>query len=170
MKKDKEEKNIWKELIPYIVILVGVILIRSFLVTPVRVSGMSMYDTLNGGEIMLLFKQGNIERYKMVVADMIVDGKKDDTIIKRVYGLPGERIKCEKGIIYINDKKIEDNYGYGVTNDFKEVTLKEDEYFLLGDNREISLDSRYIGPVKRHDIEGTTSLVIWPFKKIGNIK
>ncbi len=167
--KEMKEKNWVKELLPYIIILIIVILIRSFIVTPVRVSGESMFDTLDGGEIMILNKLGNIKRYSMVVANIVIDDKQDDTIIKRVYGLPNEKIKCEKGIIYINDKKIEDFYAYGTTFDFEEVKLGEDEYFLLGDNRMVSLDSRYVGPVHKKDIEGTTSFVIFPFNKFGKV-
>ena len=159
-----------KEIFPYIVILLVVILIRSFLVTPIKVNGQSMYDTLTGDEIMLLFKVGDINRYDMVVADLIVDGKKDDTLIKRVYGLPGETIKCENGVIYINDRKIDDPYATNETSDFETVTLGSDEYFLLGDNRSISLDSRIIGPVHRKDIEGHTDFIIWPFSKFGVVK
>ena len=159
-----------KEIFPYIVILLVVILIRSFLVTPIKVNGQSMYDTLTGDEIMLLFKVGDINRYDMVVADLIVDGKKDDTLIKRVYGLPGETIKCENGVIYINDRKIDDPYATNETSDFEAVTLGSDEYFLLGDNRSISLDSRIIGPVHRKDIEGHTDFIIWPFSKFGVVK
>lgn len=159
-----------KEIFPYIVILLVVILIRSFLVTPIKVNGQSMYDTLTGDEIMLLFKVGDINRYDMVVADLIVDGKKDDTLIKRVYGLPGETIKCENGVIYINDRKIDDPYATNETSDFEAVTLGSNEYFLLGDNRSISLDSRIIGPVHRKDIEGHTDFIIWPFSKFGVVK
>ena len=166
----KEEKKNWfKELLPYIIILIVVILIRSFIATPVRVSGESMFDTLDGGEIMILNKLGEINRYSMVVANIDVDNKKGDTVIKRVYGLPNETIKCENGIIYINDKKIEDFYAYGTTFDFEEVKLGDDEYFLLGDNRIVSLDSRYVGPVHKKDIEGTTSFIIFPFNKFGKV-
>ena len=170
MKMEEKKKNWFKELLPYIIILIVVVLVRSFLVTPVRVSGESMVDTLDGGEIMILNKLGEIKRYSMVVADIVVDEKRDDTVIKRVYGLPNEKIKCENGIIYINDKKIEDSYAYGTTFDFDEVKLGNDEYFLLGDNRIVSLDSRYVGPVKKSDIEGTTSFIIWPFKKFGKVE
>ena len=159
-----------KEIFPYIVILLVVLLIRSFLVTPIKVNGQSMYDTLTGDEIMLLFKVGDINRYDMVVADLIVDGKKDDTLIKRVYGLPGETIKCENGVIYINDRKIDDPYATNETSDFEAVTLGSDEYFLLGDNRSISLDSRIIGPIHRKDIEGHTNFILWPFSKFGVVK
>ena len=159
-----------KSIFPYLVILLIVILIRSFLITPIKVNGQSMYDTLEGDEIMLLFKAGEINRYDMVVADLIVDGHKDDTLIKRVYGLPGETIKCENGTIYINDRAIEDPYATNITSDFEAVTLGGDEYFLLGDNRSISLDSRIIGPIHRKDIEGHTNFVIWPFSKFGTVE
>ena len=162
--------KILKEILPYAIILLVVFLIRTFLVTPIKVNGQSMYDTLSGNEIMLLYRIGEIERYDMVVADLIVDGKKDDTLIKRVYGLPGETIKCENGVIYINDHEIEDPYATNETSDFEAVTLGDDEYFLLGDNRSISLDSRIIGPVKEKDIEGRTDFVIFPFDKFGVIK
>lgn len=166
----EKNKNWFKELVPYLVILIVVILIRTFFITPIRVSGQSMVNTLQGGEIMILNKQGELTRYSMVVADLVVNGKRDDTIIKRIYGLPGEKIKCENGKIYINDKKIEDTYGYGQTSDFEEVVLKDDEYFLLGDNREISLDSRYIGAVNKKNIEGTTNFILWPINRFGTVE
>ena len=159
-----------KELVPYIVILIVVILIRSFLFTPIKVSGVSMADTLEGNEIMILWKPGEIKRYDIVVADYIVNGEKIDRLIKRVYGLPGESIKCENGTLYINDHKIEDDYATNQTSDFDEVKLGEDEYFLLGDNRKVSKDSRIIGPISRKNISGTTKFIIWPFKKFGNVE
>ncbi len=160
----------FKELVPYFVILIVVVLIRSFVVTPIKVHGQSMYKTLDGNEIMILNKLKDVERYHIVVANLIVDGKKQDTLIKRVYGLPGETIKCESGRIYINNHIIEDEFGYGVTDDFEEIILGEDEYFLLGDNRENSLDSHVFGPIKKQDIEGVTSFVLYPFSKFGNVK
>lgn len=157
-----------KEAIPYIIIIVVVLLLRAYVVTPIRVNGLSMYDTLEGDEIMLLWKLGEIERYDIVVADVKVSGS-DDVVIKRVYGLPGETISCEDGKIYINGSLIEDEYGYRETSDFGPVTLGENEYFLLGDNREISLDSRVFGKVTRDEIEGTTNFILLPFKKFGNV-
>ena len=157
-----------KEAIPYIIIIVVVLLLRAYVVTPIRVNGLSMYDTLEGDEIMILWKLGDIERYDIVVADVKVSGS-DDVVIKRVYGLPGETISCEDGKIYINGSLIEDEYGYRETSDFGPVTLGENEYFLLGDNREISLDSRVFGKVTRDEIEGTTNFILLPFKKFGNV-
>lgn len=162
--KDKVIKNL-KELLPYIIILIIVILVRTFIVTPIKVNGSSMYETLNGSELMLLKKFGNINRYDIVVVD-----NKSDELIKRIYGLPGEKVSIENNTIYINDKKIDDFYAYGTTSDFAPITLKDDEYFVLGDNREISLDSRVIGPVKKKDIKGTTNFIIYPFNRFGLLK
>ncbi len=159
-----------KEIMPYVVILIVVLLFRSFVATPIKVNGQSMYDTLTGNEIMILNKLGSIHRYDIVVADLIVNGKKEDTLIKRVYGLPGETISCENGRIYINGRNIEDDFAYGVTEDFEPVTLQSDEYFVLGDNRGISLDSHIFGPIKKKNIQGVTSFVLWPLNKFGNVK
>ena len=158
-----------KECLPYIIILIVVLLLRTFIVTPIKVHGLSMYDTLQGDEIMILWKLGEVKRYDIVVADIEVSGE-EDVVIKRVFGLPGETISCENGKLYINGSLIEDNYGYGETSDFEPVTLKENEYFLLGDNREISLDSRVFGTVNQKDIEGTTNFIIWPFKEFGTVE
>lgn len=160
-------KKILKEIYPYIIIVIVVVLIRTFIVTPILVSGKSMFPNLSGGELMILNKLSKkIERYDIVV----VSSQEEDHIIKRVYGLPGDRILCKDNTIYINNKKIEDKYGYGITEDFELIKLDKDEYFVLGDNRTISKDSRMIGPVKKENIQGTTSLVIYPFNKIGFVK
>lgn len=159
-----------KEWMPYILILLIVVLIRSFLFTPIKVQGSSMQDTLEGDEIMILWKIGEIKRYDIVVADYMENGKKVDTLIKRVYGLPGETIKCEQGMIYVNDHKIDDEYATNTTLDFDTVTLGENEYFLMGDNRRVSKDSRVIGPIHRSEIQGTTDFVLWPFSKFGKVK
>ncbi len=159
-----------KDIAPYAIILVIVILIRTFIITPIKVHGQSMYNTLNGNEIMILNKLSEYQRYDIVVANLMSEGKKIDTLIKRIYGLPGEKIKCENGIIYVNEKKVEDKYGYGKTEDFEEITLGFDEYFILGDNREISLDSHVFGPIKEKDMEGVTNFILWPLNRFGKLE
>ena len=162
--KEKILKNI-KELFPYLIIIITIVLIRTFIATPIKVNGSSMYQTLNGKEFMILNKLGDIKRYDIVVLDT-----ENDELIKRVYGMPGEKIAIENNTIYINDKKLEDKYAYGNTSGYKAITLKEDEYFVLGDNRVVSLDSRAIGPIKRKNIKGTTNFVIYPFNRFGFLK
>lgn len=159
-------KKFLKEYLPYIAIFILVILTRTFLVTPVKVNGTSMDETLASGDIMILYKLADIQREDIVVVGPEVQGS---NIIKRIIALPGERIKCEDGVIYINDKKYKDKFAYGITSDFKEVKLDKDEYFVLGDNRLVSEDSRYFGPVKETSIKGEASICVYPFNKIGKV-
>lgn len=166
----KEETNnkvlkIFKELLPYIIIIVVVVLIRTFFVTPVRVDGDSMYPTLKDNDIMILNKNGKLKRYKIVVLDY-----KEERLIKRLYGLPGETLEIKDGKILIDDKELEDDYGYGNTWDLEKVELDKNECFVIGDNREVSGDSRYFGAVKCDEIEGTTSYTIFPFNRWGSKK
>lgn len=156
-----------KEVIPYIVIVVVVVLIRTFIITPVRVDGDSMKNTLKNGDILLLYKLSSINRFDIIVLD---EEKDNEKIIKRVIGLPGETVAIKKGKIYINDKVIDDEYAYGETSDYNKVTLKDDEYFILGDNRLISKDSRYFGPIKDNEIKGKIVFRLFPFTKIGTVQ
>ena len=156
-----------KEVIPYIVIVVVVVLIRTFIITPVRVDGDSMKNTLKNGEILLLYKLSSIDRFDIIVLD---EEKDNEKIIKRVIGLPGETVAIKKGKIYINDKVIDDEYAYGETSDYNKVTLRDDEYFILGDNRLISKDSRYFGPIKDNEIKGKIVFRLFPFTKIGTVQ
>jgi signal peptidase I len=156
-----------KEVIPYIVIVVVVVLIRTFIITPVRVDGDSMKNTLKNGDILLLYKLSSIDRFDIIVLD---EEKDNEKIIKRVIGLPGETVAIKKEKIYINDKVIDDEYAYGQTSDYNKVTLKDDEYFILGDNRLISKDSRYFGPIKDNEIKGKIVFRLFPFTKIGTVQ
>ncbi len=158
-------KKVFKEIYPYLIIIIVVLLVRSFLITPVRVDGDSMNTYLNDGEILLLSKVGKIKRYDIVV----LHEDEDDNIIKRVYGMPGETIEIDHGKIYIEGKAIKDEYGIGETSDYAKIKLKDNEYFVLGDNREISKDSRNLGPIAKQNIKGTTIFRIFPFKKFGKI-
>lgn len=166
--KEEKKKKIWgivKEIIPYIVILIVVILIRTFLVTPVIVSGDSMNPTLSGGEIMILNKRGTIKTGSIIVAKY-----NKEEIIKRVIAMPGDTIACENGKVYVNDHLVEEKFIKGVTPDFDRVKLGDDEYYIMGDNRANSLDSTELGPFKKEKIKGTTKLVIFPFKRIGKVQ
>ncbi len=151
---------------PYIIIIVVVVLIRSFIATPVRVDGDSMNKTFKNGDILILYKLSKIKRFDVIV---LHEEKDNEKIIKRVIGMPGDTVAIKDGEIYINDEKIDDEYAYGMTSDYDRITLKSDEYFILGDNRLISKDSRYFGPVKEKEIKGKVIFRIFPFAKFGKI-
>lgn len=152
-----------KEILPYIIILVAVILFRTFIATPVIVNGPSMQETLHTNDILILRRTSKINRYDIVVAN-----HNGDKLIKRVMGIPGDKIKCVSGTIYVNNEEVS-NYGYGTSFDFAQVILGENEYFLIGDNREDSLDSRYFGPVEKSNISGVADFRVFPFNKIGKL-
>jgi len=157
-------KKILIEFKPYIIILIVVLLIRSFIATPVRVQGDSMRKNLNDGELLLLFRMAKIERY-----DIVVMKEKSDDIIKRIYGLPGETIEIKNKKIYINNELIDDSFAYGETLEEMKIELKEDEYFVLGDNRLISKDSRSFGTVKKENIKGQVIFRFFPLTKIKSL-
>lgn len=156
-----------KSILPYIIIVVVVVLIRTFIITPVRVEGSSMEETLSNGDVLLLYKLGKYNRYDVVVLNELAD---DEIIIKRIIGMPNETVEIKDNKIYVNDEAIEDKYAYGETSDFDKIKLGADEYFLLGDNRLISKDSRYFGAINKKDIMGKTIFRIYPFNKIGGTK
>lgn len=162
-------KKILKEYVPYVVVIILVLLFKQFCFAPVRVNGASMDNTLKDKDILLLniidYKlNDNIKRYDIVVID-----NEDEFLIKRVIGLPGDIVRCIDNELYINDKKIEEDYILGKTSDF-EVKVRDGEYFVLGDNREVSLDSRYFGSFKKEQIKGKTTHILFPFNKFGKIE
>ena len=159
--------KILRSLVPYIIIIVIVVFIRTFIVTPVKVNGSSMYPTLDGNEIMLLNKLGSIDRFDIVVVKL--EGESNN-LIKRVIGMPGETVEIINSKIYINGEVLDDDYGYGSTYSVDPITLEDDEYFILGDNRVVSIDSRAFGKVSREEIKGTTNFIMYPFGKIGKVE
>lgn len=163
-------KKFIKELYPYVIIIIVVVLFRTFIATPVRVDGISMDSTLKDKDIVILNKINNsYKRFDIVIINL--DGTK---LVKRIIGLPRETIKYVDNQLYINDEIIED-IALSRTADFTleelyNITeLPDDYYFVMGDNRTHSSDSRdyRIGLIKKEDIIGTTSIRIFPFNKIG---
>ena len=162
-------KKFIKELIPYVIIVIAVVLVRTYIATPVIVVGDSMVPTLEDNQILLLnkldYKFNEIKRYDIIVIKV---GKSE--IIKRVIGLPGENIEYRNNTLYINGQE-ESNYNF----DTEDFTLKsicncdeipQDKYLVLGDNRMVSSDSRIIGLIDKEDILGNTKISIWPIKKV----
>jgi signal peptidase I len=167
-------RNFFKELLPYLAIIVIVALIRTFLVTPVRVTGASMDPYLKDGDILLENKTAKeYKRFDIVVIDAV-----NTKIIKRIIGMPGENIEYKDCKLYINNEEMKDFVTECITDDFSleglynYLTIPEGYYFVMGDNRRGSSDSRdsRIGLIKEDQIDGRTSVRIWPFNKFGNLK
>ena len=90
-----------KEISPYVLIVVVIVVIRIFIATPVKVDGDSMYNTLNDNDIVLLSKLSSIDRFDIIV---LKENDNNATIIKRVIGMPGDKVKIRNNKIYINRK------------------------------------------------------------------
>ncbi len=163
--------KILKTVYPYVIVFIVVVLIRTLIVTPVRVNGISMEPTLNDGEVLLLNKRyRNLNRFDIVVVD--TDGQK---LVKRIIGLPGEHIEYENDSLYVNSDSVDDIFNFGATGNYSidllgHETIPDNYYFVLGDNRDNSLDSRTIGLVNDSEIIGRTSFRIYPLNGFGKLK
>jgi signal peptidase I len=156
--------------------LIFVRIVNAYIVEETIVSGTSMNPTLQGSDTLLIdkifYKVGDLKRFDVIVFDY----NESALYIKRIIGLPGDRIKINDGHVYINgsllndDPLINDKMTYaGIAEN--EITLGEDEYFVLGDNRNNSYDSRYeqVGVVKGKYIIGRVWLRIFPISKFGSV-
>jgi len=160
-----------KGILPYIIIVLLVILIKVFVVTPIRVNGPSMEPTLHHKDIMILNKTAyyfsDPSRF-----DIVVVKTNKNYIIKRVIGLPGEEVSYHDNQLFIDGKKVDETISNLKTEDFTSEELgskkiPEDCYLVLGDNRENSFDSRSVGFIKRNQLMGKTSVTIFPISRFG---
>lgn len=187
-KKDRQEEieeekpNVMRELLGMLV-YVGIVLAITFLIITfvgqrTHVSGESMENTLDDGDQLIVdkltYRFHDPERFDIIVFPFRY---KDNTYyIKRIIGLPGETVQIVDGEIYINGELLEESYGREVMQDAglaaEPITLGEDEYFVLGDNRNYSSDSRdpSVALIHRKEIIGRAWLRIWPLNSFGILK
>lgn len=193
---EDDERTLLEDILGFIKVFVVsaivILLFVNFVAHPVRVDGRSMYPTLKDGEFGFTNVGGvllnGVERGDIVVVTMEEEGQKTHWV-KRVIGLPGDTVSCVNDVVYINGKVLDetkyiapdyrqslvDKFGYfnkvpnANTNveDFEEVKLGDDEYYVMGDNRPYSKDSRYVGPVKKSQIFAKKMLVLLPISDIG---
>ncbi|MGE8081422.1 signal peptidase I [Peribacillus loiseleuriae] len=176
MTKKKNETFEWVKLI--MGALVIAFIIRSFFFTPIVVDGESMNPTLQDKDRMVVTKIGEPKRFDIVVFHA-PDGR---DYIKRVIGLPGDKIEYKNDVLYINSKAYNEPYleqykkrlNEGTLTDsftLKETalgsdTVPKDCFFVMGDNRRNSTDSRHIGAIPMEKVIGTTNVVYYPIKEI----
>jgi signal peptidase I len=145
-----------------------------FLYQPVRVEGTSMVPMLQDQDRLfinkLAYHVGDVKQYDVVVFHYPRDITK--SYIKRVIALPGDRIRIDHGRVYVNDKRLAEPYvpaRYTDERSQPEMTVPAGEYFVMGDHRSISSDSRDFGPVEKSLIYGKASFVYWPFDQAGAV-
>ena len=172
---------IWSWIWSFIVAFIIVGGVYFFLGRPFTVSGASMYPTLHNGDRMVLSKVGDVHRF-----DVVILKAPDENVeyIKRVIGMPGDTVEMKNGVLYINGKKVDQPFintealakqtvfidDFTLESLTGEAKVPEGKYFVLGDNRGVSKDSRMIGFIDRSAIEGKAVFTIWPFGRIGGQK
>ncbi len=141
-----------------------------------NIVGSSMSSSLNDGQVILIdrmsYKLRTPDRFDVIVYKS--QTTQDQYVVKRIIGLPGETVKIEDSKIYINGEELEDEYFKGAYESGyadKEIEIADDEYFVMGDNRNLSEDSRfeYIGNIDEEDIVGRAWLISAPFSEISFI-
>lgn len=178
------KKDTLKEVLEWVrftiaVVLVG-LLITNFIVQRNTVQGDSMYPNLHDGDELIVEKVsryfGGIRRGDIITVDTHgLDKRSPNNVIKRVVGLPGERVEIREGRVYINGEVLDEPYlpeGVVTVSDsrnpqYEKLVLADNEYYCLGDNRPNSKDSRVFGPVPRQNILGHTLVRIYPFDRFG---
>ena len=194
---EDDERTLLEDILGFIKVFVVsaivILLFVNFVAHPVRVDGRSMYPTLKDGEFGFTNVGGvllnGVKRGDIVVVTMEEKGQKTHWV-KRVIGMPGDTISCVNDIVFINGKVLDetqyidpdyrqscvDQFGYfnkvpnadnSDVQDFEEVKLGDDEYYVMGDNRPYSKDSRYVGPVKKTQLFAKNMLVLLPVSDIG---
>lgn len=168
-KKAKQELWSWiRELAGAIII---VLIIKTFFFEIITVDGGSMLDTLhNGDKLYVSLLTPRFEGYERGDVVICFYPGRTDRCVKRIIGLPGDTLSISYGEVTVNGQVIEEDYLTHIAGyHYPEITLAEDEYFVLGDNRPISHDSHShdVGPVTR--IEGKVRFIIWPFTRLGAV-
>ena len=192
----KEKKTFKQELLSWVYTLLAalviVTVIRTFFFEPIRVDGQSMQNTLMNGDIVVVTKPeywtGNYQRGDVIIcrypnrnkeSSISLGGSFELTFtnhtlfVKRLIGLPGDKIEFRQGVLYVNDQLVdESNIDVYIpyTRSMGPITLGRDQYFVVGDNRGNSNDSRAVGPISEDMIVGHVNLVVWPLSNFGKVE
>jgi signal peptidase I len=182
----KPKKDAKKEMISWILTIVTAVvaafLIRTFLFEPIRVDGESMTDTLLDKELVFVTKPeyylGSPSRQDVIICKY--PGRHNQYFVKRLIALPGDTVEIKydrqtgTNTLYVNGEAVDEPYltpeRNNSNNAMAPLTLGPDEYFVMGDNRDNSNDSRYIGPISRSEIIGHVRFVFFPFNEMRNIE
>lgn len=172
---EKVKKEIFEWIKVFALAIVFAFLITQF-IKPTLVRGESMYSTLEEGDYLIInrmaYKFGEPERGDIIVFESNLqqdDGTSKD-LVKRVIGIGGDTVKIENSKVYVNGEELNEPYiGDEITEGNIDTVVPEGTVFVLGDNRDISLDSRYdkVGFINESDILGKVFVRLYPFNKIG---
>jgi signal peptidase I len=178
MQSEKRRSKSWlKEIKEWTVslgiALVVALLFQNYVYAQSEVQNVSMQNTLVAGQRLIEDKWSYYFHEPRHGDIVIINGPESELrLIKRVVGVPGDVIDIQNGEVYLNGQSIEEEYVKGQTfagSISVPFTVKEGQLFVMGDNREHSLDSRSLGPISRSSIEGKAVFRIWPLPKFGSL-
>lgn len=170
--------NIKKEMISWVKsigLALGIVFIcRQFIFSPTIVLGESMSPTFENSDRIIISKTSKIEHFDMITFRA---PDENENYIKRVIGLPGDHVQMKNDILYINEKRYDEPYlqikkekllpGEKLTEDFDEKVVPEGHYFVLGDNRRVSKDSRIFGYIHKDSVQGEVKFRFYPIQEMG---
>lgn len=174
--QEQEERRGGRELLEWLLVFVAVLLIagfvRAYIAEPVQVDGRSMLETLKDGEYVLVAKYPYLfddpKRYDVVACYYPGDTQKLN--VKRVFGLPGETVELREGVLYVDGEYVpQDMLEHPRMDNLGPITLAPGYYFVMGDNRQNSRDSRVVGAIARDAIIGQVVQVIYPLKAFRSV-
>lgn len=164
--KTKKDMS-WRTFFVYVLIVLA---IRFFVIEPHSVSGSSMLETFQDNDYLFVEKVSyifsNPKRGDVVVFNPPLEDRTSDRFIKRIIGVPGDTVRVSEGITYVNNIPQAENFVTHKSSQEANVTLGKDQYFVMGDNRSGSYDSRSWGPITKSEIKGQVLLRLYPFNKI----
>lgn len=175
---EKAKKEIREWVVSLAVALVVVLVLRTFLFNIITVDGPSMSDTLLDGDKLFVtvpdVKLNGPERFDVVICKY---PDRDDQYVKRVIGLPGETLEVKSGVLYIDGEAIEEPFlseertqrFVRSSSNVGPVEIPEGKYFVMGDNRDNSNDSRNVGFISEDMMIGRVRYIIWPLSRIGGV-
>ena len=173
MSQDVKKTNFFNDwIVPIVVAVILAFLINKFLIFKVKIPSESMVPTLNVGDRLFVTRIYNPEKLKR--GDIVVfhSDEKNEDMIKRLIGLPGDKVVIKDGIVTVNGETLKENYIGTADNYSGEFEVPEGKYFFLGDNRYWSLDSRYWeNPyIDGSKIKGKAQIKVYPWSEFGKIK
>lgn len=178
--RDKKERNrgIFKEILSWILCLFTAVFIalilRTYVFEFVKVDGDSMLPTLKTGDTVFVEKFTKLSDDGLNYNDIvIVHYPKQDNkaFVKRIVGLPGDTVSIKDGLLYVNGEPVYEDFTYDseINEDMAEYTIPDEHYFVMGDNRNNSLDSRSVGSIHKNEIVGHAMFIIWPVNEIKSL-
>lgn len=173
--KNEKNRKIAENIITIVLCLIIFFGIRNFVAMPVQADGVSMYPTIDDNNVLLVNRLSYLFGKPDYNDIVVFPYDEDELYIKRIIGLPGDEINLENGYLYINDVLYKDEFSevlsaYGDRE--YPITLEEDTYYVMGDNRKVSKDSRYssVGDISKDNIMGKAFMIYFPFDSFTFLK